>query len=230
MKTLSQYKVALTLGLLASSGLLAQTYSSGVSNRAGNDVNASSPSSTAPANTTVFAPQNDLLVSKIQSADYSSRSDLTSNVEQSIDSQKSQLKTVKREGRHLDGQAKSDFKSAWEDVEAREKDLKHSLRDARNASATDWDAARTKLAADYQAFESAVSRAQLQASGNTLNSSTWSTAPSANATYSGTAQSTNDGSSNVQRMNSTATDSSGATTGGDNSQADSSTATSRNNR
>ncbi len=135
------------------------------------------------------------------------------------------MKSVKREGHHLDDQARSSFKSAWNDVQEREHDLKRSLRDANNSSSADWEATRTKLAADYQAYENAVARAQSQAVGNTLNSSSWNSSGAA-TTAPDSSTSGNRATDNALRVNSTATDSSGASTGGNNGQATSSTTTS----
>ena len=113
----------------------------------------------------------DPLATSLQSTDYANRSQLAQQVDQRIDSQKDTLKSLKKQGKHLEGQAKSDFKAAWDDVEAREKDLKHSVREVRNASSDRWDAARSQLASNYQAFEAAVSRLQTQIGADTMNSS-----------------------------------------------------------
>ncbi len=114
---------------------------------------------------------NDPLATSLQSTDYANRSQLAQEVDQRIDAQKETLKSLKKEGKHLDGQAKSDFKAAWDDVEAREKDLKHSEHQVRNASQDRWDAARSQLASNYQAFEAAVSRLQTQIGADTINNS-----------------------------------------------------------
>jgi hypothetical protein len=114
---------------------------------------------------------DDPLATSLQSTDYNNRSQLAQQVDQRIDSQKDTLKSLKKQGKHLEGQAKSDFKAAWDDVEAREKDLKHSVREVRNASSDRWDAARSQLASNYQAFEAAVSRLQTQIGADTMNSS-----------------------------------------------------------
>lgn len=218
MKNISRYQVLVSLSLIASSALLAQ--SSTTNTTQSSDVVASSRVTAANATT-----PNDMLEGRIQTADYSQRNDLVNEVQQHLDAQKSEMKSVKHEGRHLDDQSRASFKTAWSDVEAREKELKSSLRDARNSSAADWETNRTKLAADYQAFENAEARAQSQAVGNTLNSSSWNS--SGNATAPDYSTTGNRATDNATRMNSTATDSSGATTGGDNSQATSSTTTSR---
>ena len=109
-----------------------------------------------------FSGVTDPLVSSIQSGDYNSRAQVASDIEQRLDSQKDTLKSLKNEGKRLQGQARSDFNSAYDEVQAREKDLKRSLREARNASQDKWEGARSELAANYQAFTAALARAQTQ--------------------------------------------------------------------
>ncbi|HEY9154303.1 MAG TPA: hypothetical protein VIM69_04190 [Opitutaceae bacterium] len=130
--------------------------------------NYSSSSSMSSSSSPLSA--TDPLATSLQSTDYSSRSQLADQVDQRIDAQKDTLKSLKKEGKHLQGQSKSDFKAAWDDVEAREKDLKHSVHEVRNASSDRWDAARSQLASNYQAFEASVSRLQTQVSADTMSS------------------------------------------------------------
>jgi len=151
--------------------------SSGSSNNTSPNATTSSSSSMNSSGTmssSAALGTNDALATSLQTTDYSNRSQLAQEVDQRIDAQKDTLKALKKEGKHLDGQAKSDFKAAWDDVEAREKDLKHSVREVRNASADRWDAARSQLASNYQAFESAISRLQTQISADTMSPSSTS--------------------------------------------------------
>ena len=117
-----------------------------------------------------FSGATDALSSSLQTADYNTRSATLDEVEHQLDAQKDQLKTTKKLGKDLDGDARSNFKAAWDDLESREKDLKRSLKDARNASSDRWESARSQLASNYQAYLGAVSRAQ-SSSMNTMNSS-----------------------------------------------------------
>lgn len=110
-----------------------------------------------------FSGATDPLSSALQTADYNTRSATLGEVERQLEAQKDQLKTSKKLGKDLDGDAKSNFKAAWDDLESREKDLKRSLKDARNASADRWESARSQLASNYQAYLGAVSRAQSSA-------------------------------------------------------------------
>ena len=153
-----------SMGTSGSTNSTSPNYSSSASS--------SSMNSAASADASASAMSaNDPLATSLQSTDYNNRSQLAQQIDQRIDSQKDTLKSLKKQGKHLDGQAKSDFKAAWDDVEAREKDLKHSVREARNASADRWDAARSQLASNYQAFEAAVSRLQTQIGADTMSSS-----------------------------------------------------------
>jgi hypothetical protein len=109
-----------------------------------------------------FSGAADPLVSSIHSGGFESRAQLASDIEQRLDAQKDTLKSLKKDSKNLDGQARSDFKAAWDEVEAREKDLKRSLRELRNASQDRWESARSELAANYQAYNAAIARAQMQ--------------------------------------------------------------------
>ncbi len=83
MKTISRYPILVSLGLFASAGLLAQP-STSTTTTSSSDVVASSQATAANA-----ATPNDLLVGRIQTADYNSRNDLVSQVQQHLDAQKS---------------------------------------------------------------------------------------------------------------------------------------------
>jgi hypothetical protein len=53
---------------------------------------------------------------------------------------------------------RTQFTAASEDIKAKERALRKSIRRAHDASAANWDAARDQLAADYQAYASALSQ------------------------------------------------------------------------
>lgn len=146
----------------------------GSSNNTSPNYSSSMNSSSSTMNSSALNA-NDPLATSLQSTDYTNRSQLAEQVDQRIDAQKDTLKSLKKEGKHLDGQAKSDFKAAWDDVEAREKDLKHSVHQARSATADRWDAARSQLASNYQAFEASVSRLQTQISADTMSTTSSNT-------------------------------------------------------
>lgn len=149
------------------SGTGANTYSSpGAATRdsgvtTGSSMGSSTTSGAMPSST--LPAISDTIGSSIQAADYNSRNQLTTQIEQQLDVQKETLRSIRRNSRNLEGQPRTDFKSAWSDVEDRERDLKRSLREARNASQSQWESVRSELASKYQAYLSAVSRAQMDA-------------------------------------------------------------------
>jgi hypothetical protein len=173
MKSITRYVSVISVaGLLSSSVVLAQSSSAGSdpSTRSrsydtpnshssdGETTRSSSPSNLSRDPST--ASVSDSISTSIQSSSYANRSQLVADIEQRLDSHKELLKAAKKDGKRLEGQAKNDFKASWDEVEAREKDLKHSLRQARNASADQWDSARSQLAANFQAFEAAAARVE----------------------------------------------------------------------
>jgi hypothetical protein len=58
--------------------------------------------------------------------------------------------------RDMTAQTRDQFKDAIEQVELKERALRKSLKAARKADATEWDAARTQLASDYDMFAAAA--------------------------------------------------------------------------
>ncbi len=111
---------------------------------------------------TAFSGTPDPFLSTIQSGDFASRNQLVNDIEQRLDMQRDALKSLKGEGKRLQGQAKSDFKAALDELESHEKDLKRSLRRARNASADSWNTDRSELASHYDAYVAAFARIQTQ--------------------------------------------------------------------
>lgn len=127
------------------------------------DASGGALSSTGPSMGSALSNATDPVYSILQSGDHASRAQLVNQVEQRIDSQRDSMKSLKDQAGQLQGQAKSDFKAVLDDVQKREKDLKRSLKQVRNASQQNWDSARSELASNYQAYMAASSRAHLQA-------------------------------------------------------------------
>jgi hypothetical protein len=71
---------------------------------------------------------------------------------------------LRRSGRQLEGDARARFNAAYDNVRARERDVRNSLNEARRASASTYANAQAKLAADYQRYSDAVSQAEASAS------------------------------------------------------------------
>lgn len=70
---------------------------------------------------------------------------------------------LNRQARHLDGEAKANFKAAMKDVKTAEKAVRRSLRTARKAKGEAQADAQAQLAADYAAYTEAVARAEAAA-------------------------------------------------------------------
>ncbi len=70
---------------------------------------------------------------------------------------------LRRQSRHLEGEAKANFKAAMEDVKTCEKTARQSLRAARKAKGDAQAEAQAKLADDYAAYTEAVARAEAAA-------------------------------------------------------------------
>ena len=71
---------------------------------------------------------------------------------------------LNRQARHLDGEAKADFKAAMKEVKTAEKAVRRSLRTARKAKGEAQADAQAQLATDYAAYTEAVARAEAAAS------------------------------------------------------------------
>ncbi len=70
---------------------------------------------------------------------------------------------LNRQARHLDGEAKADFKAAMKEVKTAEKAVRRSLRTARKAKGEAQADAQAQLATDYAAYTEAVARAEAAA-------------------------------------------------------------------
>jgi hypothetical protein len=117
----------------------------------------------------------------IRSANVEERQQLTTNIDKRVETSAEALATLKHEGKPLEGQAKADFKTAMKDVDAREKELKASMKTARKASAEAWADNRAEVAARYEAYTEAVARAENAAKAPTAMSSEVNSATSAKA-------------------------------------------------
>jgi hypothetical protein len=93
----------------------------------------------------------------IQSTAFDARKSALNEVSDRIDAGRKLVNSLKRDPRAVDADVRTKFDSALNDVNAKEKILKRSLKEARNASnADEWSVAQTTLAADYQVYATAV--------------------------------------------------------------------------
>lgn len=97
----------------------------------------------------------------IQSGTFDGRDQLFIQISQRLEANADTLAVLKKQAHQLDSSAQAEFKAAMRDVEQQEKQLKKSLKAARNANADNWESARLNVATDYSAYVNAVSRAQM---------------------------------------------------------------------
>jgi hypothetical protein len=93
----------------------------------------------------------------INATAFDARKSVVSEVSDRIDAGKKMISSLKTKAESLDNDARTKFNTALDDAKAKEKILKRSLKEARNASNADaWSVAQATLAADYQAYATAV--------------------------------------------------------------------------
>jgi hypothetical protein len=96
-------------------------------------------------------------VRDIQSTSFDARKSLLNEVSDRMDAGKKLVSSLKRDPRAINDQVRAEFNAALDDVNAKDRILKRSLKEARNASNADaWAVAQTTLAADYEAYATAV--------------------------------------------------------------------------
>jgi hypothetical protein len=104
---------------------------------------------------TALNPSN--TIRDIQSTAFDARKSLLNEVDDRMDAGKKLVSSLKRDPRALNADVRTQFKSALDDVDAKEKILKRSLKEARATSSADaWTVAQGTLAADYEAYATAV--------------------------------------------------------------------------
>jgi hypothetical protein len=93
----------------------------------------------------------------IQSTSFDARKSALNEVSDRIDAGRKLVGSLKRDPRAVNADTRTEFNSALDDVNAKEKILNRSLKEARKASnADEWSVAQTTLAADYQVYATAV--------------------------------------------------------------------------
>ncbi len=93
----------------------------------------------------------------IRSTTFDTRKSLLNEVSDRIDAGNELVSSLKRDPRAVNADTRTEFNSALNDVKAKEKILKRSLKEAGNASNADaWMVAQPTLAADYEAYATAV--------------------------------------------------------------------------
>jgi hypothetical protein len=92
----------------------------------------------------------------IRSLTYESRDTMLGDLDNRIEGSIKTINDNRDIMRDMAAATRDQFKDAIEQVELRERALRKSLKDAKKADATEWDAARTELAANYDSFAAAA--------------------------------------------------------------------------
>lgn len=94
----------------------------------------------------------------IRAGMFESREQLIADIDNRLNNADRALASIRASRAQMSATGRDQFKAAEDDVKAREKALRKSLRAARNASAAEWETARNQLAADYEAYAAALAR------------------------------------------------------------------------
>lgn len=94
----------------------------------------------------------------VRASMFESREAMIADIENRLNNADKALASVRSSSAQMSATGRDQFKAAEDDVKAREKALRKSLRAARNASASGWEAARNQLASDYEAYATALAR------------------------------------------------------------------------
>jgi len=93
----------------------------------------------------------------IQSTAFDARKPLLNEVSDRIDAGKKLVNSLKHDSRAANADTRTQFNSALDDVKVKEKILNRSLKEARKAGNADaWSVAQPTLAANYEAYVTAV--------------------------------------------------------------------------
>lgn len=94
----------------------------------------------------------------VRASMFESRAQTIADIESRLNTADKALASVRASSSQMSGAGRDQFKAAEDDVKAREKALRKSLRAARNASSAEWEGARNQLASDYEAYATALAR------------------------------------------------------------------------
>jgi hypothetical protein len=104
---------------------------------------------------TALNPPN--TIRDIQSTTFDARKPLLNEVSDRIDAGNKLVNSLKQDPRAINADTRSEFNSALDDVNVKERILNRSLKEARDAANADaWAVAQPTLAADYEAYVTAV--------------------------------------------------------------------------
>lgn len=104
---------------------------------------------------TALNPPN--TIRDIQSTTFDARKPLLNEVGDRIDAGHKLVDSLKKDPRAINADTRTEFNSALDDVNVKERILNRSLKEARDATNADaWGVAQPTLAADYEAYVTAV--------------------------------------------------------------------------
>ncbi len=102
-------------------------------------------------NAPAFAPT-------IRSTPISSRETVIADIDARLKTSDNAMESMRNSAAQMSAEGRRTFKTADDDVKEKAHALKKSLNAARKASQSEWDNAREKLAADYEAYGAALAR------------------------------------------------------------------------
>lgn len=97
---------------------------------------------------------------QIRNSTFETRDTVITQVDSTLKTTHVAMAQLRQRGSQLSGDARAQFKSAYEQLRLREQALRESLRNARQASASTYADAQAKLASDYDAYAQAVAAAE----------------------------------------------------------------------
>lgn len=122
---------------------------------------ARAPGLNGTANGQVSASLNTTeMTAQIRNSSFETRDGVYSQVDANLQTSHVAMAQLRQRGSQLSGQARDQFKNAYEQLRLREQALRESLREARSASAATYADAEAKLASDYEAYAQAVAAAE----------------------------------------------------------------------
>lgn len=93
---------------------------------------------------------------QIRQTSFEARDDLVDGLRVRLRQSELAMQEFRRSEHEMSAEGRSQFKSAADDVHARQKALEKSLRAAADSSSSNWDAARAQLASDYDAYAASL--------------------------------------------------------------------------
>lgn len=105
----------------------------------------------APLDATTFAPS-------IRTMSFASRDQMLTDIEARVKSSEKAIASLHNTTSQMGTAGRQQFTTAADDVKAKAKALRKSIKDARKATDAQWDAARAQVASDYEAYAAAVAQ------------------------------------------------------------------------